>query len=216
MTKIDIQQELENAMMFDVEMVIADSAAAQTPDWITVTLTDNDNGSSVSLRSLPGESAGNMEIFKDKTVEWILDYCLETVDRVKAAEGIDLLDLSENSPLWSMDSDYRLAAKILFRMCEEQAEGQRLCTRFMKGLNGDSIDEGVAALRRAAMDFFKGEASDSGVDESELEILRQKADQVVEKGLNIPDFEASGSSGEHGGRGFLGKIDSQFPIESET
>lgn len=35
-TKLDIQQELENAMMFDVEMVIADSAAAQTPDWITV------------------------------------------------------------------------------------------------------------------------------------------------------------------------------------
>ena len=161
-----------------------------------------------------------MEIFKDKNGrEWILDYCLETVDSVKAAEGIDLLDLSESSPLWSMDSDYRLAAKILFRMCEEQAEKASVSAQeFMKGLNGDSIDEGVAALRRAAMDFFpKGKRPILESMNRKLEILRQKADQVVEKGLNIPDFEKRldrvvNTAVEE----FLGKIDSQFPIESET
>lgn len=35
-TKMDIAQELEGAQMYDVELVIADSTAAQTPVWEVV------------------------------------------------------------------------------------------------------------------------------------------------------------------------------------
>lgn len=68
------------------------------------------------------------------------------------------------------------------------------------------------------MDFFpKGKRPILESMNRKLEILREKADQVVEKGLNIPDFEKRldrvvNTAVEE----FFGKIDSQFPIESET
>jgi hypothetical protein len=157
-----------------------------------------------------------MRIFKTPdNVQWEIAIHPVSLDRAKAATGIDLLDLGNTEVLGRLSADACLVAKVLAAVCAPQIERLQLTTdQFMERMAGDTLGAAMDALMEAIVDFFPyerqrnqlrralalsreveqaGQAEiDQKLDDPQtLEKARQLGRRLSESFTNLPESPAS-------------------------
>jgi len=96
-----------------------------------------------------------MATFRDNTGrEWVVTVTVDTVKRVRAACGVDLLCLGEQNVLARMSSDPALLCDVLF-LASVPANGEAVSgVDFGRAMAGDAIDEAARAFLEELVRFF--------------------------------------------------------------
>lgn len=122
-----------------------------------------------------------MKSFKDREGRaWDLFLTLGSLKRIKAATGLDMLDLrqwsAESNPLNRLSQDPVVLADTLFALCRSQLDVRGLTDeQFADSLGGEAIDDALLALVEEWSDFFH-----QGRKPTESTLLRQALDVLKE------------------------------------
>lgn len=122
-----------------------------------------------------------MKSFKDREGRaWDLFLTLGSLKRIKAATGLDMLDLrqwtAESNPLNRLSQDPVVLADTLCALCRSQLDQRGLTDeQFADALGGEAIDDALLALVEEWADFFH-----QGRKPTESTLLRQALDVLKE------------------------------------
>lgn len=123
-----------------------------------------------------------MKSFKDREGRaWDLFLTLGSLKRIKAATGLDMLDLrqwesNETNPLNRLSHDPAVLADTLCALCRSQLDSRGLTDeQFADALGGEAIDDALMALVEEWADFFH-----QGRKPTESTLLRQSLKVLTE------------------------------------
>jgi hypothetical protein len=85
---------------------------------------------------------------------WLVQVTVGTVSDVRAALGVDLVDVG-GEIFQRLQNDPILLCDVLYLVCKEQADAQAISdVDFGRAMGGDAIDEATDALLEALINFF--------------------------------------------------------------
>ena len=110
--------------------------------------------------------------------EWTLTIDVNSIRRVRADPGIDLMGVLDGPLLIRLASDPVLLVDTLYTLCAAQAETAKISPEeFGQGLTGDAIEKAGNALLEALADFFPSRRR------AILRQLLERAEELAEKDL---------------------------------
>lgn len=97
-----------------------------------------------------------MQVIKDDGGKpFTLEVLTDTIVRVRAATGVDLLTIIGGELIERLFNDLALTVDVLYYCCEPQAKEQELdLDKWRKRWHGDSIEAALEVLLRETADFF--------------------------------------------------------------
>ena len=131
--------------------------------------------------------------FKDSlNREWVIQFDVPTIERVKSATGETLTDLSDTSPWTKMLTDAVLLVRVLTVVLQPQMETASIEPEdFGRAMVGDQLDSAWTALREAMEVFFPQRSrsllralcdfNEQMMDESSAVALRRMSDPTIRK-----------------------------------
>ncbi len=123
--------------------------------------------------------------FRNRTGrEFRVPFHILAADRVREGCDVDLMD-TKAGVLYSLPSDLRLAAAVLWHLVRDDIDAGLSEEEFYKSLDGDSIECGIEALWEAYEDFCPKKVR-STVSQ-QLDVARQARRKTVAKTLQVMD-----------------------------
>lgn len=133
-----------------------------------------------------------MRTFQDaKARTWTIHIDVNTIRRVKALVGVDLLLVIEGKLLHDLSENPILLVDVLFALCQPQAQSAGVTdVEFGEGLVGDVIDAAQTALLEDLIGFFpKGKRQVLAQLQSKLNRVYQARTDLSTKRMEAIDLE---------------------------
>ncbi len=133
-----------------------------------------------------------MRTFQDsKGRAWTIHIDVNTIRRVKARVGVDLLLVIEGKLLHELAENPILMVDTLFAVCEPQAQAGGITdVDFAEGLVGDAIDQALTALMEDLVGFFpKGKRQVLATLQSKLNRVYEARTDLSMRRMEAIDLE---------------------------
>jgi hypothetical protein len=133
-----------------------------------------------------------MHTFTDATGRtWSVAINVDTVRRVKALAGVNLMDVVEGQLVARLQTDPVLLCDVLYAVCKPQADAQNVTDEdFGRSMAGDAIEAATEALLEDLTDFFpSGQRGLMRKALGKLKTYQAKALAVASQKLDSPDLE---------------------------
>jgi hypothetical protein len=135
-----------------------------------------------------------MRTFTDTTGKaWSIVINVDSIKRVKALIGVDMLDVVKGDLLERLAGDPILLCDVLYALCRPAAEAAKVTDEdFGRSMAGDVIESATNAFLEELVDFFPSRRRLlMGKALGKLKDLEQRVLAAAEKRLDSPQFEAA-------------------------